>query len=165
MSTVCAKGPGISQSTIDSVCRYMTEAAKLRAVSRYWEYVPSEGLSLNEQIGYIISSISNADMLDINDIAIQLYTGPDHVNSPDYVFAKPNAASYLLENKNTPELQQMICKYRTHKHCPSKYRNNDKFMLILLIAEVYDYSNEKDVRIKNCDDIYDLMCEYSHSRL
>lgn len=159
MKTVI-KGQKLNQGIIDEVCRRIPNSAKEHIVEVYWEYIPDEKLSLNEKIGYIVSAIPNAGVYKAPFIVSQLMFGPTYVNPRDYKFAKPTVADYLLENKNTTELRNAIKLYREHKHCPMKYKDNDKFMLILLIAEAFDLAEIMGRKIDAYDDVYNLIVEF-----
>lgn len=155
------KGSSLHQGIIDEVCRQIPNHVKEHITEIYWEYVPDEKLPLNEQIGYIISAMPNAGMYPTSLIVYQLVTGPTYVNSRDYELAKPTVADYLLKNKNTQELHNAIMLYRELKHCPTKYKDNDKFMLILLIADMFDIVASEHKRIDTYDELYNLIVEFS----
>lgn len=162
MKTVI-KGSRLHQGVIDEVCRRIPNSVKEHIIEVYWEYIPDEKLPINEKIGYIVSAMPNAGVYPASFIASQLVFGPIYVNPRDYKFAKPTIADYLLESKNTTELHNAIELYKEHKHCPMKYKDNDKFMLILLIADIFDIVESECKMITTYEELYSLIAEFGRN--
>ena len=157
------KSQRLHQGIIDEVCRQLSDEDKSYITDSYWEYIPDENLSLNEQIGYIVSAIYNDETYSTMLVLAQLMM-PVRIRQKGDKFSKPIIADYLMRNKNTAELHNAIDLYREHKHCPMKYKNNDKFMLILLIDAAIDVYITTLVELHKIeyDNLYDAIIYYAN---